>query len=59
MTTSILNTKDSEVENRISNHDEYIITLKFNILTSETFTARLKQGNLATKLILIKKTNQL
>ena len=59
MTTPILNTKANELDNRISNHDKHITTPEFNILTAENFTARLKQADLATKLILIKKSNQL
>ena len=30
-------------------HDKYIATQEFNKLTSEYFTARLKQANLASK----------
>ena len=44
------NTKISETENKITtdhDHDKYMITQKFNNLTSENFTARLKQENLA------------
>ena len=49
MTTTVLNTKISEVENKIPNHDKYITTPEFNKLTAENFTARLKQVNLVTK----------
>ena len=49
MTTTALNTKISEVENKISNPDKYITTPEFNKLTSENFTARLKQASLVTK----------
>ena len=45
------NTKISEVENKITSdhdHDNYIITKEFNRLTSENFTARLKQEKLAS-----------
>ena len=44
-------TKISETENKFSDHDhdKYIATSEFNKLTAETFTARLAQGNLATK----------
>ena len=38
------------VENKISNHDKYITTLDFNKLIAETFTARLKESNLGTKI---------
>ena len=46
------NTKNNEIENKIAadhDHDKYIITQEFNKLTSENFTARLKQANLASK----------
>ena len=49
MNTTVLNTKISEVENRIPNHDKDITTPGFNKLTVENFTARLKQANLVTK----------
>ena len=42
----------SETENKIitdHDHDKYITTQEFNKLTSENFTARLKQANLARK----------
>ena len=44
-----MNTKISDVENKIPNHDKYIITPEFNVLTAENFTTRLKQGNLVSK----------
>ena len=37
MTTTVLNTKIVEVENKICNHDVYITTQKFNKLTAENF----------------------
>ena len=46
------NTKVSEIENKINvnhDHDKYITTQEFNKLTSESFTERLKQANLASK----------
>ena len=49
MTTTVLNTKISEVENKIPNHDKYIFTPGFNKLTAEHFTARLEQPNLVAK----------
>ena len=49
MTTTVFNTKISEVENKIPNHDKYITTSEFNKLTAENFTAILKQANLVTK----------
>ena len=44
--------KTSEIENKVStdhDHDKYITTQEFNNLTSENFTAKLKQTNLASK----------
>ena len=38
------------VENKIPNYDKYITTLDFNKLIAETFTARLKESNLGTKI---------
>ena len=49
MTKKILNTEINEVENKIPNHDKYIAIAKFNMLTVESFAARLKQVNLVTK----------
>ena len=46
------NTKISEIENKIAtdhDHDKYIAAQEFNKLTSENFTARLKQANLLSK----------
>ena len=46
------NTKINEIENKITtdhDHDKCITTQEFNKLTSEKFTARLKQANLASK----------
>ena len=46
------NTKISETENKTTtdhDHDKYITTQEFSKLTSENFTARLKQANLANK----------
>ena len=49
MTITVFNTKISEVESKIHNHDKYITTPEFDKLTAEKFTARLKQANLVTK----------
>ena len=49
MTTAVLNTKFSEVGNKIPNHDKHIITPEFDKLTAENFRARLKQANLVSK----------
>ena len=46
------NTKVSEVDNKVNtdhDHDKCITSQKFNKITSEKFTARLKQANLASK----------
>ena len=45
VTTTVLNIKTSEVENKIPNHDKYITTPEFNKLTAENFAAKLKQAN--------------
>ena len=50
-----MNTKINEVKNKNPNHDKYITTPEFNKLTTEHFTARLKQANLVTKTDLDKK----
>ena len=44
MTTTVFNTKISEFDNKISNHDKYITTLEFNKLTAENFTGRFKKS---------------
>ena len=49
MATSVFNTKISEVENKISDHNKYITTQEFNKLTAEKFGARLKQASLVSK----------
>ena len=48
---TVCNTKISEIEKKIldHDHDKYITTQEFNILTAEHFATRLKQVNLATK----------
>ena len=59
VTTTVLNTKISEVHNKIPNHDKYITTPELNKLTTENFTAWLKQANLVTKTYFDKKlTNE-
>ena len=61
--TTVLNTKISEVENKIPDasslvtitalkvpgHAKYIASQEFDKLTAENFAARLKQGNLVSK----------
>ena len=49
MNTTVLNTKISEVENKIPSHDKYTTMPEFNKLSAESFAARLKQVNLLTK----------
>ena len=44
MTTSVLNTKIGEVENKIIDQAEYITTQEFSKLTAEYFAAKLKQA---------------
>ena len=49
VTTTVLNTKISEAENKIPNHDKYITSPEFNKLTVECCAARLTQANLLKK----------
>ena len=49
VTTTVLNTKISEVENKIPNHEKYVTTTEFNKLTAENLIARLKHANLVSK----------
>ena len=49
VTTNGLNTKISEVEEKIPDHAKYITTQEFNKLTAENLTARLTQTNLLNK----------
>ena len=44
-----MNTKISEVGNKVSDNSKYITTQEFNNLTAESFAARLKQANLVIK----------
>ena len=48
---SRFNTKISETEDKINNHDHdnYTTTQEFNKLTADNFTARLKEANLASQ----------
>ena len=50
VTTTVLNIKVGEFENKILDHAKYISTAEFNELTAEHFAARLKRGNLVTKI---------
>ena len=50
------NRKISEIENKITNdhdHDNYITTQEFNMLTAKNFTAKLAKANLAKKVVLL------
>ena len=49
LTTNVLNTKISEVEIKIPENSKYITIQEFNMLTAETFTAKLKQADLVNK----------
>ena len=49
MTTTVLNTKISEIENKIPDNSKYIFIQQCNKLTAENFAARLKQANLVSK----------
>ena len=49
VTTTIINAKLSEVENKIPDHVKYITTHEFNKLSAEAFAARLKQTNLVSQ----------
>ena len=51
VTKTDYNTKISDIEKKITdhNHDKYITTSEFKILTAENFKARLAQTNLVTK----------
>ena len=51
MTTTVLSTKITEVENKILNNSKYITTQEFNRLTTEEiFAVRLKQVDLVNKI---------
>ena len=49
VTSTILNTKVSEVENKIPENSKYITNQEFHKLTIENFEARLKQADLVNK----------
>ena len=49
MNTTVLNTKISEVKNKIPDKSKYITNQEFNKLTAEHFAATLKQADLADK----------
>ena len=43
MTTTVLNTKVSDVVNKITDHAKYLTTQECNRLTAENFAARLRK----------------
>ena len=49
MTTTVLNTKISKVENKIPDHAKFITNQEFNKLIADNFKERLKQANLVCK----------
>ena len=49
MTKVILNTKISEVKNKIPNHDKYITIPEFSKLSAESYAARLMRADLLRK----------
>ena len=49
VTTTFLNTKISEVVNKIPHNFKYIITQEFIMLTAKKFAARLKQADFLNK----------
>ena len=49
MTTTVLNTRISEVGDKFPDNSKYITTLDFNKLTAETFASRLKEADLLNK----------
>ena len=44
-----MDTKISEAEDKILNHEKYITTPEFNNMTTGNFAARLKQAHLVSK----------
>ena len=49
VTTTYVNTKISEIENKIPDNSKNITTQEFNKLTAESFAARLNQADLVKK----------
>ena len=49
VTTTVLNTKINEVENKFFDHAKYITNQKFNNLATKNFPARSKQAKLVSK----------
>ena len=50
MTTTVLNTKVSEVENKNHVNSKCVTTKEFEKLAAENFESRLKQANLLNKM---------
>ena len=50
VTTTVLNTEISGIENKIPDNSKYIITQEFNKLTEENFDVRLKQADLVSEI---------
>ena len=48
MTTTVLDTKIAEVENKIPDYAKYVPTLEFNKFSDFKLDTKLKQANLAT-----------
>ena len=49
MTTTVLNTKTSQVENKILDHAKYVTTPEFIKLAAENCTAKLMEPDLVSK----------
>ena len=49
VTTTVFNTRISEVENTIPNNSIYFSTQEFNKLTAQNFEVKLKQADLVSK----------
>ena len=50
VTTTVVNTKINEVENKTPDNSKYITTQEFNELTAKNFASRLKQADLVSKI---------
>ena len=59
VTETVLNIKTNEVENKIHNNSQYIITQEFSKFTAEDFASKLKQANLVSKIDLDNKLTNL
>ena len=52
VTKAVLNTKISQVENKIPDHAKDITIQEFNKLTTKNFAARLKQANTSSRQVI-------